>query len=178
MVRSRLVAAAITLVVVMALAGGAGAAIIGTYKLTVTTTLTPPNCTWVGEASMMQNGINLTGTALLDLDLNANPDPLCVTFFPTLSGPLTGTLIGNAIDLVGTLPPYTAHFIGTTTDQGLSASGTWTSTVGSLRARGIFQADRVQATAPTLGAPVMGLLVMVLLSLGAWSMLRPQRQND
>ena len=173
MMRIRLTMLAASLVGVLALAGAANAVITGTYQLTVVTTMTAPNCTWAGQGGFTQNGTNLSGTAFLQLDMNNNPDPFCVAAFPTLSGPLSGTLIGNAITLTGTLGPFTAHFVGTTGDHGLTGTGTWTASVGRLRVRGNFEADRVFAPAPALGGPALGLLVLTLFGIGASCMRRP-----
>jgi hypothetical protein len=177
MMRSRLTALVISLGAALAFSGAAFALATGSYNLTLETTMTAPNCRWVGGGSFVQNGTSLSGDAFLTLDETTVTDPLCVAAFPTLSGSLTGTLIGTAIDLTGSLGPFTAHFIGTTIDQGLTATGTWTATVGRLRVRGVFAADRDFSPAPALSSFGLSLLSLVLFGVGAWFMRRPQRAS-
>ncbi len=170
MMRIRFAGVVFSLVGVMAVSGVASANLNGTYNLAVETTMTPPNCRWVGHVSMTQDGVNLSGETVLGLDLSANPDPFCVAIFPALSGTLTGTLIGTAIDLTGTLPPYSAQFVGTTNDRGLTATGTWTGNVNTWRARGVFAASRVPTAAPVLGGPGLVIFVLGLLAAGIVSL--------
>lgn len=44
----------------MAVSGPARALISGEYKVTFETTLTPPNCKWIGTATMGQTGMNVS----------------------------------------------------------------------------------------------------------------------
>jgi len=174
MMSTRVAVCAMSLLGVLALSGPASALLNGTYAVSVETTMTPPNCKWVGLAGLTQTGTSVTGSADLKLDQASNPDPFCVTFFPTLSGPLSGTVIGNAVDLTGSLPPFSAHFIGTTDNQGQLASGTWTASgVPGLRVRGVWDAHRVDP-APLLSGSVLAVLVLVLFAVGARRM-RPRQ---
>lgn len=174
--RTRLAVFVMSLVGVVALSGPARALLNGSYAVTVETKMTPPNCKWVGQAGLMQNGTNVTGSAVLQLDQGSNPDPFCVMFFPTLSGPLSGTVIGNVVDLTGTLGPFSATFVGTTDTQGQAASGTWTASgVPGLRVRGVWDAHRVNPV-PLLSGAVLAALVLVLFAIGAWRM-RPRQRH-
>ena len=171
--RAKLTTLAVALWCMVAASGSAFALINGEYKVTVQTTLTPPNCKWIGSAMMEQNGTNLTGRAGLHLDMTSNPDPVCVSAFQVLQGNVTGTVMGTTVDFHGKLGPYTAHFIGTTSHDGLSsAAGTWTATVGSLNAHGVFDAELVLSATPVFDAKGMAMLVLVLFAVAAWSMRR------
>ncbi len=82
----------VSLAGVLCVSGAALASIDGIYRITVETTMTPPNCKWIGNGRVWQNGASFMGTSKLTLDLTSGPDPLCATYLPALSGSLQGTI--------------------------------------------------------------------------------------
>ncbi len=147
------------------------------YSITVETTLTPPNCKWVGRGQVIFGANSFGGAGSLQLDLAANPDPLCVAELQTLSGLVQGTITGSTITGVTSFGPFVFSFSGTTPDGGFSASGTWAGTVGPLNAHGIWSAERVLMPAPALGRAGLAALTLMLLGVAAWAVRRSQRAS-
>ncbi len=148
------------------------------YKITVETTLTPPNCTWVGKGQITLGANSFGGAGSLLLDLADNPDPLCVSLLQTISGLVQGTITGNTITGVSSFGPFVFSFSGTTPDGGFSASGTWAGTVGTLNAHGIWSAERVLMPAPALGTAGLATLALLLFGVAAWAVRRSQRASE
>ena len=122
----------------------------GAYQLSVVDTV--DSCTFAGQAVLTQSGSAFTGTATLSLVVGTG----CPS---SLSGPVSGTLTGNTISFgIASGGFGTVNFIGTVSNDGSSASGTW-STTGA--AAGTWSATRV----PLAGAPALSLWSLAVLTL-------------
>ncbi len=175
MARVRFMALLAVAVGVLTIVGSARADVGNIYSITVETTLTPPNCKWVGKGQVTLGANSFGGAGSLQLDLADNPDPFCVANLQTLSGLVQGTITGNAIAGVSSFGPFVFTFTGTTPDGGFSGSGTWQGTVGPLNAHGIWSAQRVVTPAPALGQAGLAALVVMLFGVAAWVLRRPRR---
>lgn len=173
MAQARFVALLVLTVAALRISGVAQADVNSIYSITVETTLTPPNCKWVGKGQVTLGAGTFGGGGSLQLDTADNPDPLCVAQLQTLSGLLQGTITGNVIAGTAVFGPFQVPFTGVTPDGGLTGTGTWQGTVGPLDAHGIWSAERVLTPAPTLGWTGLGVLSIALFGVAAWILRRP-----
>jgi len=130
--------------------------VAGNWTLTVVEPTTP--CTWVGPLTLVQSGSSFSGSGTLSIQPGS--DPGCL---PTLSGTVTGGLLGFSIDF-GLAIGGSALFDGTVSDDQQSMAGTWVFSPLS----GTWHAERVVGVrAPALDAAGLGVLLVLLIASGA-----------